>query len=191
MMQESNVGSITNIAPVKLYMSKRNQQLCGLNVLRNLFGYDIVNISDMNMAIDKFTNDSHNLASKIYGIHNVGPLHLQVVQFLFQKYGKFELTRVDKVNKGIHISDGVRIMQSNKVNYVVYGWDMTMKTKNNGHFLLVKQGQIIDDAYHKDGIVRVSKLDEDALALSLYGTNTTLKVYEIIPCQCKKVKHFF
>ena len=44
-MQESIVGSISNISPGKLYMSKRHEQFCGLNVIRNLFGYDIVSIS--------------------------------------------------------------------------------------------------------------------------------------------------
>ena len=33
----------------KLYMSKYNECLCGLNVLRNMFGYDIVTIEQMNL----------------------------------------------------------------------------------------------------------------------------------------------
>ena len=72
----------------KLYMSKYNECLCGLNVLRNMFGYDIVTIEQMNLAIDTFNVNKEN---KIFGVRSEGKLHIQVVHYLFREYGNCDL----------------------------------------------------------------------------------------------------
>jgi hypothetical protein len=165
-------------------MSKSNEHLCGLNVLRNMFGYEIVNIQQMNEAIDHFNMNKDN---KVFGIHDVGQLHFHVVHFMFRKYGKCDLKNISQTELGNHVHDAFHLMNDPQRNFVVYGWDSTLQSGSVGHYVIVKEGFVIDDAYRKSGKVKVEVLSIKALKTSFYGSNTLLKVYLVTESRKTKV----